>query len=178
MPRTATDRILFRRSDAWSGDIGRGPGVFLRAWVRLERHRLNGLIARGVERPGDSALALRELQLSAPREREKAARGLEQVLAETDQPRRGLTASLPIHRAAVVVARSALLQLAAKLRSDEAVDPRGVALASRLLTDGASPLYLPSPEDRGDHEALYREARRALIALLPWEPALPDRPEQ
>jgi len=178
MPKTATDRFLIRRPDAWSRHVGRGPSVFLRASVRLQRHRLNGLIARGVERPGEAALALRELQLTAPREREKAAKGIERVLVETDQPRYGLTASLPIHRAAVAVARPALRQLASKLRSDEAVDPRGVALASRLLTDGASPVYLPSPEDRGDREGLYRETRRALIALLPWEPALPDRPEQ
>jgi hypothetical protein len=74
--------------------------------------------------------------------------------------RAGFSASIPFNTRAVSIARPALEQLAAALRSWESVDPRGVAITAVLLTEPASALYRPSyPEE------LYEVAREALFAL-------------
>jgi hypothetical protein len=60
----------------------------------------------------------------------------------------------------VRIARPALEQLAAALRSRDSVQPQGVALAQLLLTEPSSALYQPA-----DPDELYRAAREALLAL-------------
>jgi hypothetical protein len=64
-------------------------------------------------------------------------------------------------------ARPALEQLIRSLESQAEVDARGVAIASRLLTDACSPLFLPPNGAAADGEALHREVCRALLALQP-----------
>ena len=51
-------------------------------------------------------------------------------------------------------------KLALALREQDAVSPRGVALAEQLLTDGTGPLYIERTND-----ALWRAAVDALEAL-------------
>jgi hypothetical protein len=71
---------------------------------------------------------------------------------------------VPVDRTAVKMARAALEQLARALELRADPEPRGVALASGLLTDPCSPLYRqPDGVSRG--EALHAAARQALLAL-------------
>ncbi len=71
---------------------------------------------------------------------------------------------MPVDAYAVEVARPALVQLGAALRSGDSVEPRGVALTRRLLTEPASALFRPNCPD-----ALYEAAREALLALTARE---------
>src|SRR5262245_22409125 len=149
------------------------PGLLLRARTRLLRHRLDNLIARAVERPGDDALALREAELSGERERGRAADRIEGVVEAAQRPLRP-SAAVPIDRKAIAIAGPALADLAGALRSDGPVEPRGVALTLRLLTDACSPVYLPPGNPDTDREELRREVRRAIVALRPLGAGLPD----
>lgn len=79
------------------------------------------------------------------------------------------SASIPCNARAVAVARPALEQLAAALRSWESVNPRGVAITQVLLTEPGSALYRPSYADE-----LYEVAREALFALGARGPAHGD----
>ena len=141
----------------------RGLGLRLATWVRhpwLDRD-----IARGAARPGDRRLALREAQLVAPGERARLARRFEEVLAARPLER-GLSSSIPIDTRAVQVARPVLAELIAGLRSAETVEPRGVVLARRLLTDATSPLYGQSSAPEGA-DRLWYESLSVLFALRP-----------
>jgi hypothetical protein len=62
-----------------------------------------------------------------------------------------------------------ILTLARDLEEEEAVSPRGVILADRLIRDGASPLYWRSGikvGSDGEEESVERAIRHARAALL------------
>jgi hypothetical protein len=85
---------------------------------------------------------------------------IERVCERSRDDRAAISAAVPVDADGVDLARAALAQLGAALRSLDAVQPRGVALTRRLLTEPASALFNPkSPE------ALYEAAREALLAL-------------
>jgi hypothetical protein len=137
-------------------------GPLLRLRVRLARAGLDARLASGEAASGDSALALRSAQLGSRRERRKLADSLERGLRAKPQRRAAFSAAIPTDARAVALARPALEQLAAALRSRDTVQARGVALGRRLLTEPASPLFNPTHRD-----ALYEAAREALLALGP-----------
>jgi hypothetical protein len=94
--------------------------------------------------------AARCRQLAAPHSRRVLARSLERLVEDADAgPRAPLSAAIAPSRARVQEARPELLILAAELRSDRPVEPRGLAAIRVLLSDGSSPVYT-----RGDPEAL------------------------
>jgi hypothetical protein len=82
------------------------------------------------------------------------------VVAAAEQPQSGYSSAVPLPRRPIIAERDLLVQLAADLRGDEPLTPRGVALVEGLLTDGASPLYTPG-SDQALHNALIH-ARAAL----------------
>jgi hypothetical protein len=144
-------------------------GLLLRGRTRLQRAWLDRAIARGVERPDDDALALRQAQLAAPRERERLALRLEEILAARPRPV-ALSSAAPVDHAAVEVAKPLLSEVILSLRSSDGVEPRGVVLGWRLLTDATSPLYGTPRGRHGDPDGLWYEALALLFALRP----LPD----
>jgi hypothetical protein len=124
-----------------------GVGILLAlvavgAVLRDERHRLAlDLIVEGEEWLPVRALVRERDRLGAVRRRARLARSYERLFEEGLSLRRPVPGPLPMVRpgmAARVLAE--LGPVAALLRSG---DPglRGVALAERLLIDGASPLY-------------------------------------
>jgi hypothetical protein len=127
--------------------------------VRLAAPRLDARLAAGEDPIADAAVARRSTQLVSRRLRRRIARGVERLCSEPDE-RPGFTAAIPVDRRAVQIARPALEQLAAALRSRESVQPRGVALAQLLLTEPSSAVYQPANPDE-----LYSAAREALLAL-------------
>jgi len=136
----------------------------VRTWLR--RPRLDAAIARGLGRPGDARLALREAQLVEPRQRGRLARRLEEIVeSPTRLAARGSRA--PIDRRAVEIARPVIADLVLLLRSRQPVEARGVALAWSLLTDPLSPLY--EPDERGSFggRRLWRQSLEVLQALRP-----------
>lgn len=137
-----------------------GAGLLLRARVRLSMPELDARLARGEEPAGDPLLALRAGQLVSRRTRKRLAIAIERACSKSGHNRPAISAAVPVDADAIKVARPALEQLGAALRSRGAVEPRGVALAHRLLTEPGSALFRPASP-----EALYAAAREALLAL-------------
>ncbi len=135
------------------------PAGRLRA--RLHAFALDGRLAAGERTDGDPLLAARAWQLTHRATRDRLAVALDGVLDELDcVPGTRVGAAIPVHRREAEIARSELIRLAERLRDEAPVAAKGVALVRRLLTDGASALYLPSAG-----EELWQALRRASIAL-------------
>jgi hypothetical protein len=102
-------------------------------------------------------------QLLSRRHRKQSARALRELVEEsTHRAPSLLNANLPIQARAVWANAELILALAEELEKLPAVDPRGVILADRLLTDGASPAY--AAEDHGQLARAVERAREALHA--------------
>jgi hypothetical protein len=104
--------------------------------------------------------AVREARMVSARSRRRLAEAIEYSVARAENPRRGITAAVPIVHEAARDARGALLDLAERLRAPRPVDADGMRQAQRLLVDGSGPLYVASTPG-----ALRAAARRALEAL-------------
>ena len=103
--------------------------------------------------------------ICSPRSRKRLADGLERVVAQAEAPRptpSARTAVAPIAREDVHGARTLMLDLARRLRSPEPVDPEGVLLLRRLLSDPASPL-----SSHNGNGSLFRALLEADAALTP-----------
>ena len=132
----------------------------LRARVFLHRARLDALLAEGALAQRSAELALRSQQLLNAAYRSNLADSLDEVVCIAEGRGLRISASPPLACREVRAARASLLQLAGALREADVADPRGVALAQRLLTDGTGPLYIESHND-----ALWHAARAAIVAL-------------
>jgi hypothetical protein len=131
-------------SVAPSAHVLRSSGLVRRVWARFA--------------------AAHSAQLVSRRKRVRIAVAVEDVCVRRRE-RGVLSAAIPTDWQAVEIARPVLEQLALALRTRESVEPGGVALTQRLLTDGTRALYRPAyPEE------LYEEALRALRALGPVGP--------
>lgn len=113
----------------------------LRAWVA--RRDLDREIAAGAYRDGNPVLELRALQLSRTAERRAIAVCLANILDAAEECQADPGTRLTLDHHAVIGARRELVALIALLRSELAVDVRGVALARLLTEDPASPLFRP-----------------------------------
>jgi hypothetical protein len=97
------------------------------------------------------------------RHRARSARALRNLVTEsTHRAPSLLNANLPIQARAVWENAELILALAQELEELPSVDPRGVILTDRLLTDGASPAY--ATEDHGELARAVERARAALKA--------------
>ena len=110
----------------------------------------------------DPALERRGERVCARRKREKLAAALEAVVAQAARSGTSLSASAPVSSEDVLGARTPLLDLARRLRSDAPVDPQGVLLARKLLSDPASAL-----NSRSGADSLCAALRRVNAALDP-----------
>jgi hypothetical protein len=115
-----------------------------RVWLR--RGSLDRSLAAGAD-PGTSPeLACRARQLTSPRFRAGLAASIRNLIDAAEEPRRGLSSAVPIQRREILDESGLLLELAADLESPDRLQPRGIALIERLLTNGDSPAYMFSPE--------------------------------
>jgi hypothetical protein len=122
----------------------------------------------GADPRRDPALERRGRRVCARRKREKLAAALEAVVARAERGRESLSSSAPVPADDVLGARTPLLDLARRLRSDSAVDPQGVLLARRLLSDPASAL-----NSRSGALSLRAALRTVNAALNPRRPSRP-----
>ncbi len=117
-------------------------GFALRARVWLTRASLDQRILNGREWQFGAPTALRAGQLRDPRNRQRLARSLRGIVAYADREGHPLFSAVVVDRAAVRADREAILGLAERLDAEDPVNPRGIVLARRLLTNGIdSPLY-------------------------------------
>jgi hypothetical protein len=117
------------------------PPLTLRARIWLQRRRLDARLANGADPASDRELELRAQRISRAENREQLARALERVMRDAHGPSARIRPQVPVRRAPILDCAEDLLALIRRLRDGEPVDPRGIALTERLLTDGASPLY-------------------------------------
>ena len=102
-------------------------------------------------------------QLLKPRHRRQTAKALRDLVGESTRRAPSLlNANLPVQARAVWDNAELILALADDLEEMPSVDPRGVILCDRLLTDGGSPAY--APEDHGQLIKAVQQAREALKA--------------
>ncbi|MBV8218638.1 MAG: hypothetical protein JO325_09245 [Solirubrobacterales bacterium] len=130
--------------------------------ARWRTTRLDGELARGIEPGTSAALALRARALGEHTARTALAQGLCLALSDARQGSRPPGARLPVRHREVLAAAAELDALAERLVAPGPVGARGLAEVSRLLRDGASPLYW-----RGAAENLRAVAVRALDGLEP-----------
>jgi hypothetical protein len=104
--------------------------------------------------------AAREARMTSPLARQRLAEDLEAAVASAERPAAPFSAAVPVSADAARGARSALLDLAERLRAPRPADPVGVRMARKLLVDGTGPLYVPLEPGELRHAAL-----RAMWAL-------------
>lgn len=130
-----------------------------RVQTRLHRNTLDRELAAGNDPNSGTVRHERARELVGEKTRRQFAAGLERLLAEADSGPRGFTSKVPIARAAIHDSRGDLETIVERLKAPAYISPQGVAMASLLLTDGASPCY-------GKDPASSQELRRALEAAV------------
>lgn len=120
--------------------------VALRARVLARRRALDGLLAAGADPSWDPDLAVRAVQITTLHRRRALAEGLARAVREAHVAPRW-SCAVPLARRAVRSAAPELRALVASLRLETTPAAQGVALASQLLRDPSSPLYVPSKPD-------------------------------
>jgi hypothetical protein len=146
--------------------VRRRPTLAARIRPRWTCKRLDEQLARGAD-PGTSAqLMLRAAQLRSRSERSRLANALVDALGDARGPNLGaFRMKTRRHHAEIREYADDVLALVGRLRDDRPVETRGVAIAARLVDDGASPLHRNGGQD------LQREIRAARFALdTPGDP--------
>jgi hypothetical protein len=121
------------------------PGLRLR--VLLRWHSLDNRLADGDWPDRDPELSLRARQVTRRRHREAVAKALESLVEVVRDGTNRRSASPALSRRAIRPSLPALFGLARDVREHVGVEPAGVVLAERLITDGAGPLYTSERED-------------------------------
>jgi hypothetical protein len=138
MRTTASEAVPLHRQRS----VSAGSPIALRSRVYLTRGALDRRIAAGRPCESTAALALRARQLSHPRTLRQVAGQLRGIVDYVDRHgSRRTVSAVVVERAAVRAGRQAILGLAERLEAAAPANPRGVALAQVLLTDGLSPLF-------------------------------------
>ncbi|MGZ4346360.1 MAG: hypothetical protein ACXVFB_04065 [Gaiellaceae bacterium] len=124
------------------------PASLVALGARLHHRALDRDLARGIAAWRSPAHAARASQLTSRRHRRRLADALDHVLEATRLPpscqARGVI--LPC-RPSVRASAPQLIELAARLRSDEPVAAAGIVRLEVLLCDGAGPVYTPGHGD-------------------------------
>jgi hypothetical protein len=121
----------------------RFPSTFaLRVRVHLHRRQLDRQLADGLAPEAFRDRALRATQLAGMPARREVARSLRRLVEHAERPAGAVIGSaVPVCRRSVLTWREGLLGLAERLEQPVPLDPRGVARALVLLTDGGGPFY-------------------------------------
>jgi hypothetical protein len=130
------------------------------AWQREEVY--DDIVLQGFRHVHPAAVARRAAALVSRSRRKQLADTLDRyVSAAVDNH----PTPVPVHRSAILAVRPQVRHLSLILRTDEVeLDPAGMVLLSRLITDGAtSPLYRLTADERELRRELER-IRRALAA--------------
>jgi hypothetical protein len=131
---------------------------------------LDRQLADGVSPSASALLAIRDRRLTSRRYRARVAGGLARAVRDAEATTRGFSAAIRPDRREVFAARTVLATLDRRLRAPDPVSAQGIAMLESLLTDGGSPLYLPT-----EPGALGSRLRAAAAALEPLAPRDPVR---
>jgi len=131
----------------------------------FSKRSLDDRLLTGELSPESGQGKVRADQLLSARHRANSAKALKELVEEAQQPRASLfNANLRVQRVLIRENQALILTLARELEELAVVNPRGVILADRLITDGESPVYTTeSPIE--EHGQLVREVERARATL-------------
>ena len=135
-----------------------------RLWLRFrvwwQWPVLTRQLAEGGDPEASAELTAMARQLVGLPAQQRLAEALERVLTGASRPPRPPSAKLPLNRHEIFSARDELAALAERLRAGSPAPVQGLALATLLVHDGASPLYGRRAAE--DVWTLAREARERL----------------
>jgi len=134
------------------------PGVTAKLAARVRRDALDRALIEGADSAATGQLAARVARLTSRSMRREVASGLDHLAF--DGPGAGGRWRLRPSRAAAAANAPELHALAARLREPGPLYARGIAMLSRLLTEGTGPAYNDS---RGD--LLAQRLRDARVAM-------------
>jgi hypothetical protein len=145
-------RLVTRRCRWWD-----------RAVARLQAPTLDRRLAYGFEPEANGFMATRAQTLVSPGRRQEVAANWEHLLEVARRPALRHNGRVPLCRDRIAEAESEVRSMLVVLVTPWPVSARGVAMASRLLSDGAGPLYnRRSPID------LVAAVRDVTAQLDPW----------
>ena len=114
--------------------------------ARLRARSIDDKLFTGRVSEKSAPVLLRRARLLHRRYRAEVASSLRRLIdAARRTERTPFTARLQIKEREVLESEPLILTLADELEQEESVNPRGVILAHRLITDGGSPVYWPDP---------------------------------
>jgi hypothetical protein len=143
-----------------------------RLLARCQAGRLDRELAEGASPEASAALAARAMRLTSMEFRRGLAASLRRIVVATGEPAQVRSAAAPKSPGAVRpprvplrharISRSArlLAELASRLAEPGPVPVQGVAMVTRLLSDGTGPLYREASRD--DLGAVAERATQAL----------------
>ena len=123
------------------------PSLLTNILLRLNPAPVDADLAAGRPPETSPRHAARARRLVNPRMRDALASNWEHLLVTARGPADGLSHRAPIRRERVHRAESEIRELITALRATGPIPARGVAVATRLLTDGRSPIYDPQGSD-------------------------------
>jgi len=133
--------------------------------VLFSKHSLDDRLLSGELSPDIGEGRERAEQLVSPRHRAKSAKALRELVEEAQRPRASLfNANLRVQRGLIRENQPLILTLARELEELPVVNPIGVILADRLISDGESPVYT-TESSIDEHGQLVREVERARETL-------------
>ncbi len=136
------------------------PSLWLRVRVWWQWPTLTRELARGRSPDASPELMVLARQLIGLRTQQRLADALERVLTAASRRPRPASAKVPLNRPEILGAHDELSALAQRLRDGTPAPVQGLAIATLLVHDGASPLYARrAPQDVW---SLAREARERL----------------
>jgi hypothetical protein len=143
-------------------------------WARVTDRIIARLFARSIDdkllngdvTDGSPAVLVRRARLLHRRYRSAVAAALRRLIeaARRNQPN-FFAAKLHLRVREVMGSAPLILTLADELEHEESVSPRGVILADRLVTDGDSPIYGPTPIHHPPEQTVESAVKRARAAL-------------
>jgi hypothetical protein len=136
-----------------------------RIMARLRARSIDDKLLDGVA-DGRPVVLVRRARLLQRRYRSKVAAALRRLIeaARRNEPN-FFAAQLRLKVREVLASEPLILTLADELEQEERVSARGVILADRLITDGASPVYGPDPVEHPPEETVESAVRHARAAL-------------
>jgi hypothetical protein len=130
-----------------SGYRCRGPTLEDRVIARMLARSLDRELAAGAPAHLSGAHAARSGQLAADRTRRALASGLDRLIERAEAPPSRFQITAVPCREQVRQATGMIRAIAARLRSAEPLDVRGIARLRTFLSDPTGPFYTPAQAD-------------------------------
>jgi hypothetical protein len=154
--------------------ISGGPPSPPPGWARITDRILARVRARSIDdtllnggvTDGNPVVTVRRARLLGRRYRARVADSLRGLIEAARRNERNLfVAKIQLKVREVLDSAPLILTLADEIEEEETVSPRGVILANRLITDGDSPVYGPTPIHHPPAVSVEDAVRHARAAL-------------